>query len=1551
MDTIFSLPFDQYQRYKVVSDVINKFRNGEEKFKILDVGAGFEENLKKFLPSDEIYCLDKEYPPEFSRKGRFIPGDIFEKKFDEKYDFVVTIDVYEHIPSKNRKKFIDILIPLSKIATIIAAPFNQDEVWKCEYFANEVYKTSHGRDYIWLKEHIENGLPSLTDTQNLIKDSHFNPVIIPNGFLPRWFEMICIFLLTEGQEEFQPMIRTLYEFYNQNYYQYDNRNPAYRQTIIILKGNWKIDFSDLTAKKAEPEQLINQNLLLESFFEKIIRSYQYGVKVNQRDIEIKNRQLEEKSAQTRILELDITEKNSQLFKMSTQIQDFIIATTAKDAQLGQMAAEIQTLKNVITAKDTLIFDIDQKIKSLDQILTNKDQQLEEAAANRKSLQLVLNNVNLIAEEKQNQIDVLNKMLSDKESEIDQLNITANQLKKLNDTLTSSISYRLVMKFHSTFIESLFPPMTRRRELYDFGLKGGKIAINQGVKKAWSDYRIYRSSRKRNQIAAQEIPPSNIPDKPIRENSYSHIDQTVIHLHEQKNNKPPEYVPYSQDHVSLFPDDIKFIAFYLPQFHPIPENDRWWGKGFTEWTNVAKALPKFVGHYQPHLPDELGFYDLRLPEIQKRQIELARHYGIFGFCFYYYWFNGKRLLERPLDQFIKNEEFNFPFCICWANENWTRRWDGLDNEILISQIHSPENDIHFIQDIEEILRDPRYIRINGKPLILVYRVTLLPEAKETARRWREYCISSGIGEIYLVAALTFGCEGPEQYGFDAAVEFPPHTITNDCINITEKMKLLDPKFSGYIFDFEEFIRSKKYLKDLPYIHFKTVSPGWDNTARRADKGSVFHGANPQLYKQWLFDVTKLTKETHPLSERIVFINAWNEWAEGTHLEPDRKFGYGYLQATADVIRENREPVESIKKKIIIVSHDALYHGAQLLALHLAIILKEQFNYEVFTILKGGGILEEEFKKHSHVLNFERDYPNNYKKNDIISRLYQNGFNIAIANTVVSGDIVELLSKNQIKTLSLIHELPGIINQMKQESNFLKIIQHADKIVFPSNFVKEKTFRQSDMHDKRSIIAPQGLYVKNTYKKDRTEAKKKLRKFLSVPADAKIVICVGFADYRKGADIFIHVAQEVIQNNSNVYFIWIGHTDIIFIPPMQRSIIDNGLKEKIRFIGIQDDISMFYAGADLFLLTSREDPFPSVVLEALDVELPVIGFEGAGGFSDILKKGCGLLVPYLNINAMVDKVQFLLSHQKICEDMGRKGREIIEIDYQLIDYVYLLLGLLGHNYKKVSVIIPNFNYEKYLKARTDSILEQDYPIYEIIFLDDCSTDNSVDFIEDFADHSVIRTIVIKNKKNSGSVFNQWAKGIAYTKGDYVWIAEVDDLSEKTFLNNVIEGFYDERVILSYSQSKQIDENSQVIAPDYYNYTDDVDKNKWRSNYIREGIDEIIDSLAIKNTIPNVSAVVFKKIDISTILDDLTKFKVAGDWFFYVWLLQKGKIAFNAQSLNLHRRHKKAVTISENAQRHFDEIVKMQEFICKNFPISEITKTKVMDYRKTVKKYLLG
>lgn len=364
---------------------------------------------------------------------------------------------------------------------------------------------------------------------------------------------------------------------------------------------------------------------------------------------------------------------------------------------------------------------------------------------------------------------------------------------------------------------------------------------------------------------------------------------------------PEKRVYSEPVVN---PGLKILAFYLPQFHPIPENDLWWGDGFTEWTNVARGRPMYEGHYQPRLPGALSFYDLTNPEVLRKQAEIARNHGVTGFCFYLYWFGGERLLEKPISLFLENKDIDIEFCFCWANENWTRRWDGLDNEVLISQRHSPTDDIDFIAEVSTAFSDKRYVKINGKPLLVIYRPNLFPEFLATVQRWRDWCRRSGVGEIYICYSESFESINPSVYGLDASIEFPPANIKLQ--EVTEIVPGKAANFSGQVHSYIYAMKQSLSSSSSDWVRFRGVMPSWDNTARKMEKSISFYGANPELYSRWLDASVSKTLQEREGDERLVFINAWNEWGEGAVLEPDRLYGYAYLNRTREVIEKYSLP---------------------------------------------------------------------------------------------------------------------------------------------------------------------------------------------------------------------------------------------------------------------------------------------------------------------------------------------------------------------------------------------------------------------------------------------------------------------------------------------------------------------------------------------------------------------------------------------------------------------------------------------------------------------
>jgi lipopolysaccharide biosynthesis protein len=353
--------------------------------------------------------------------------------------------------------------------------------------------------------------------------------------------------------------------------------------------------------------------------------------------------------------------------------------------------------------------------------------------------------------------------------------------------------------------------------------------------------------------------------------------------------------------------IRSIAFYLPQFHPTHENDLWWGKGFTEWTNVARAKPLFKGHYQPRLPSELGFYDLRLPEIREQQAGLAREYGIHGFCYYHYWFMGKRLLNRPIDDVLASGKPDFPFMLCWANETWSRRWLGEESEILIKQTYSEDDDRrHATWLCEHAFSDPRNIRVAGRPAFMIYRPGDLPDLKRTLDIIRQTAVRMGLPEPYLI-----GSNSHSQIldGFDHVLSFEPQLYElkgafNDSPSISRWLRNLRRGICSSRLKIYDYAEVKQIMgqRQFKYKSLPCVFVGWDNSARRGERALMVVGEDAGVFKTSLLRARDQVC-SYPEEEQIVFINAWNEWAEGNHLEPCQKYGRQFLGSVREVFAGN------------------------------------------------------------------------------------------------------------------------------------------------------------------------------------------------------------------------------------------------------------------------------------------------------------------------------------------------------------------------------------------------------------------------------------------------------------------------------------------------------------------------------------------------------------------------------------------------------------------------------------------------------------------------
>ena len=343
---------------------------------------------------------------------------------------------------------------------------------------------------------------------------------------------------------------------------------------------------------------------------------------------------------------------------------------------------------------------------------------------------------------------------------------------------------------------------------------------------------------------------------------------------------------------------RLIAFYLPQYHPIPENDEWWGKGFTEWTNVAKAKPLFPGHYQPHVPADLGFYDLRVPETRIAQADMARKYGVEAFCYYHYWFAGKRILERPFNEVLESGQPDFPFCLCWANQTWSGIWHGNPHKVLIEQTYpgTADHQAHFYS-LLRAFTDSRYLTLDGKPVFLLYNPREIPHLQKVADCWRELALKEGLKGLHLVG-VDKDPAWPQAHGLDGSIcRYLPR------IDITwypwhqpiQKLKLsyrnarsvpVTYSYRDVLLDFMK--KARPDIKNYPCL-----LPNWDNTPRSGKNGLVLKDSTPELFRIQAKKAKEITGNI-AFEQRLIFIKSWNEWAEGNYLEPDLKFGRGYLE---------------------------------------------------------------------------------------------------------------------------------------------------------------------------------------------------------------------------------------------------------------------------------------------------------------------------------------------------------------------------------------------------------------------------------------------------------------------------------------------------------------------------------------------------------------------------------------------------------------------------------------------------------------------------------
>ncbi|MDT7952947.1 MAG: glycoside hydrolase family 99-like domain-containing protein, partial [Acetobacteraceae bacterium] len=963
-----------------------------------------------------------------------------------------------------------------------------------------------------------------------------------------------------------------------------------------------------------------------------------------------------------------------------------------------------------------------------------------------------------------------------------------------------------------------------------------------------------------------------------------------------------------------PLKAKLLAFYLPQFHPVPENDRWWGTGFTEWTNVARGVPRFVGHYQPRIPRDLGHYRLQGTSVLADQIAMAQGAGIHGFIFYFYWFNGKRLLESPLEAFLADRKLDMPFCLMWANENWTRRWDGSEQEVLLSQDYRDEDEPALVETFARHFDDPRYIRLEGRPVLMVYRAGLIPGGAASVERWRRRFAAVGHAPLFIMAQ-SFGERDPRDYGMDAAVEFPPHKITEHLPQLNGSLRMLDFAADARVFDYD-VVASASDLTRQPYPLIRTALPGWDNDARRQGRGMTIHGATPAAYQAWLARLIDTAACQKVGGEALVCINAWNEWAEGAYLEPDVHFGAAFLNATARAVSETvgRSPGQ----RLLLVGHDAFTAGSQLLLLHIGRAMVQR-GVAVSFLLLGGGPLETDYRSVAPTTLFAgADELARYA-----ASLAASGYRSAIVNTSASGHACAALAKSGIACTLLLHEMPRLLRERQLIAAGSAGVAAARHTVFAAAFVRDRYHELIALAPERTVLLPQGLYRPV----ERTGAAER-RARLRLPEGATFAVGLGYADLRKGFDLFLQVWRLAHAADPSIHLLWVGDLDPVISAYLGAEMAAAAATGTFHRLPFQADGAEWLAAADVHLLTSREDPYPSVVLEAMSAGVPTIAFEDVGGVPDLLREhGAGTAVPLGDGAAMVRQLR-VAALQTGPEQRARLAR-VARQRFPFAAYVDALLDLAAPARPAVSVMVPTLDYAAHLPARLHSVFAQTVPPLEIVVLDDGSSDGSEAVVQGVA-REAGSTVEWVKAEGSVGLLGQWRRVAHRARGEFVWIAEADDLAEPGLLEQLCGALRAAPgAAFAFADSRAIDAAGSTLWSDHQAYYRESGTTLLaQSGAI--GADAFLrECLGARNLVLNASAVVWRRDALRGALaragERAASFRLALDWRLYAEAVATGgSVAYVAAPLNSHRRHPGGITARTDTAGHLDEIRRMHRFI---------------------------
>ena len=817
---------------------------------------------------------------------------------------------------------------------------------------------------------------------------------------------------------------------------------------------------------------------------------------------------------------------------------------------------------------------------------------------------------------------------------------------------------------------------------------------------------------------------------------------------------------------------KLIAFYLPQFHAFAENDAWWGPGFTEWTNLARGTPRFRGHYQPRIPRDLGFYNLDDPTVMERQIALARAAGLHGFCFYYYNFNGKRLLHQPVERFLDNTELDWPFCIIWANENWSRRWDGSEAEILIRQDYRHEDAEALIDDWARHFKDKRYIRIGGRPLFFVYRTGIVPEPRRTLAHWRELLRERHGEDPLFFIAQTFTDEDPRAFGFDGAVEFPPHKLLANVNPSNSRLEYFDHAFSGLVYQYDELVAASGSVPAPEFPLVKTVVPSWDNDARRQGRGVIIANATPDRYKSWLRKSIDFARAHPVFGEQMVFINAWNEWAEGAYLEPDLHFGSAYLNATARAVCRQAE-----RQPLLIVTAEWSAGEVREEIAGFSATARQRFGCDLHLVRLGGSAASGELADFASVATVAGEQ----ELADTLARLSDAGVEAAILFGTASGHVVPTLKEHGLRVVAVVDDLPRTIavNRMRDKAH--AIARHADAVVSPSASVLARFANEfGPTAGTLSVLPP----VAAEAARASSAARARALASLGLRAATRLVVNYGPATIQAGVDLFAVIARDVIAQRSDVAFVWFGD-----IEPTLRTWLEAGDDDGRLLFRPADTLANPSGIADVVAFTARESGYAKPVAEALAMAVPVVAFDGSGTGADLATGAeSGRLAPLGDVSGFAERVVELLDRAPPRFLLPRRADRKTD---PATDSAFALLRQTDPALRAVSIVIPAEGEPAAVEAALATAFDQSYPVFEVVVVSDSLAQHDRQRLQDVASR-LHRKVTFREGQAVGASLPQLlSAAAALAAGDLVCTLAPGNAAPSSLVRQLVHHFADDDI----------------------------------------------------------------------------------------------------------------------------------------------------------------